>query len=118
MRGKLGKEAHLEKWVTKITSLTAGECEFGITFDWDESMGVPGAFIIRNHHHSQLFLGSVTLEDVPGHEGPIKFVCNSWVYPTRRYKYNRVFFSNKVRSTRKCGLLSSQMVELLLHVRL
>ncbi|OWM74248.1 hypothetical protein CDL15_Pgr008562 [Punica granatum] len=94
-RGKLGKAAPLEKWVTKITSLTAGESEFGITFDWDETMGVPGAFIIRNHHHSQLFLKIVTLEDVPGHDGPIKFVCNSWVYPTHRYKYDRVFFSNK-----------------------
>ncbi|OMP05818.1 Lipoxygenase [Corchorus olitorius] len=36
----------------------------------------------------------VTLDDVPGH-GRIHFVCNSWVYPAHRYKYDRVFFSNK-----------------------
>ena len=95
LQGKLGKVAHLEKWITSITPLTAGETEFTITFDWDDSMGVPGAFVVRNHHHSQFYLKTVTLEDVPGH-GRVHFVCNSWVYPAHRYKYNRVFFSNKV----------------------
>ncbi|KAJ9182091.1 hypothetical protein P3X46_006120 [Hevea brasiliensis] len=94
LRGKLGKVAYLEKWVTKITSITAGDTEFDITIDWDESMGVPAAFIIKNHHYSQFFLKTVTLEDVSEHGG-VHFVCNSWVYPTHRYKYDRVFFSNK-----------------------
>ncbi|KAJ7980061.1 Lipoxygenase [Quillaja saponaria] len=93
-QGKLGKVAYLEKWISTITSPTAGGASFSITFDWDESMGVPGAFVIQNHHHSHFFLKTITLEDVPGH-GPVHFVCNSWVYPTHRYKYNRVFFSNK-----------------------
>ncbi|GLT76826.1 hypothetical protein SLA2020_484620 [Shorea laevis] len=92
--GKLGKPAFLEKWITTITSLTAGETVFSATFDWDESMGVPGAFIIKNHHHSQFYLRSVTLEGVPGHDR-IHFICDSWVYPQHRYKYNRVFFSSK-----------------------
>lgn len=94
--GKLGKIAYLEKWISTITSLTAGETTFNVTFEWDESETVPGAFIIKNHHHSQFYLKTVTL-DIPGH-GPLHFVCNSWVYPAHRYKYNRVFFSNKVRS--------------------
>ncbi|KDP40158.1 hypothetical protein JCGZ_02156 [Jatropha curcas] len=94
LRGKHGKVAFLESWVKKITPMAAQETEFNITFDWDESMAVPGAFIIRNHHHSQLYLKTVTLEDVPGH-GRVHFVCNSWVYPAHRYKYDRVFFSNK-----------------------
>ncbi|KAI5580171.1 hypothetical protein BDE02_08G137400 [Populus trichocarpa] len=94
LRGKLGKVAYLEKWVTTITPLTAGETMFTITFEWDESMGFPGAIIIKNHHHSQLYLKTVTLEDIPGH-GRVHFICNSWVYPTHRYKYDRVFFSNK-----------------------
>ncbi|GKV19587.1 hypothetical protein SLEP1_g29824 [Rubroshorea leprosula] len=92
--GKLGKPAFLEKWITTITPLTAGDTVFSATFDWDESMGVPGAFIIKNHHHSQFYLRSVTLEGVPGQDR-IHFVCDSWVYPQHRYKYNRVFFSNK-----------------------
>lgn len=81
-----------------VTTLTAGETEFNVTFEWDEkTIGVPGAFIIRNHHYSQFYLKQLTLHDVPGH-GTVVFVCNSWVYPTHRYNYDRVFFSNKVLS--------------------
>ncbi|XP_009344082.3 probable linoleate 9S-lipoxygenase 5 [Pyrus x bretschneideri] len=93
-RGKLGKVAYLEKWATTITSLSAGETSFTISLDWDESHGVPGALLIRNHHHSQFYLKTITLEDVPEH-GQLHFVCNSWVYPAHRYKYNRIFFPNK-----------------------
>ncbi|KAL8171374.1 hypothetical protein V2J09_023178 [Rumex salicifolius] len=93
-RGKVGKIAYLENWDKKITSLTARETTFSVTFEWDESMGFPGAIRVKNHHHSQLYLKSVTLEEVPGH-GKVHFVCNSWVYPTRRYNYNRIFFANK-----------------------
>ncbi|KAH6816454.1 PLAT/LH2 domain-containing lipoxygenase family protein [Perilla frutescens var. frutescens] len=94
-RGKLGNEAYLEDWVLKLTSLNAGdEASYDVNFDWDESLGLPGAFIIRNRHRSQIYLKTVTLEDVPGH-GPVHFLCDSWVYPTRRYDYDRVFFSNK-----------------------
>ncbi|KAL3505902.1 hypothetical protein ACH5RR_031284 [Cinchona calisaya] len=93
-RGKLGKVTILEKWNSKLTSVSAGDVTFDINFDWEESMGLPGAFIIRNHHHSQFYLKTVTLEDVPGH-GQVHFACNSWVYPQHRYKYNRVFFVNK-----------------------
>ncbi|XVE66008.1 hypothetical protein DITRI_Ditri08aG0047100 [Diplodiscus trichospermus] len=94
LRGKLGKPAYLEKWISTVTPLTAGETTFYVTFEWDESIGFPGAFIIKNHHHSQFYLRTVTLDDVPGH-GRVHFVCNSWVYPAHRYKYDRVFFSNK-----------------------
>uniref|UniRef100_A0A2P2KIK4 Putative linoleate 9S-lipoxygenase 5 n=1 Tax=Rhizophora mucronata TaxID=61149 RepID=A0A2P2KIK4_RHIMU len=94
LRSNLGKVAFLEQWVTKITQLTAEETAFNVTFDGDEGTGVPWAFIIRNHHHSQFYLKTVTLEDVPGC-GRVHFVCNSWVYPTHCYKYDRVFFSNK-----------------------
>ncbi|CAG7889522.1 unnamed protein product [Brassica rapa] len=96
-RGRLGKAAHLEKWVTKIkTSVTAEETAFGVTFDWDESMGPPAAFVIKNHHRSQFYLKSLTLRNFPGGEGgAIHFVCNSWIYPSHRYRCDRVFFSNQ-----------------------
>ncbi|XP_075506784.1 linoleate 9S-lipoxygenase 5-like [Primulina tabacum] len=94
-RGKLGKIAYVENWVTKITSVSAkNDAEFNVTFNWDESDGVPGAFIMQNHHHSEFYLRTVTLDDVPGY-GPVHFVCNSWVFPVKRYKYSRVFFSNQ-----------------------
>ncbi|XP_071716833.1 probable linoleate 9S-lipoxygenase 5 [Rutidosis leptorrhynchoides] len=93
--GKIGKVAYIEDWTRKMTTMAAREASFSVTFEWDESMGVPGALMIKNNHHSQFYLKMVTLEDVPGHDGPIHFVCNSWVYPTNRYKYNRIFFANK-----------------------
>lgn len=100
-KGKLGKVAYLEDWVSKFTSVSAEDhATFSINFSWDDSHGVPGAFLIRNHHHSEFFLKTVTLEDVPGH-GQLHFVCNSWVYPTKRYKKDRIFFANKVSSAHK-----------------
>ncbi|KAK9919844.1 hypothetical protein M0R45_028419 [Rubus argutus] len=93
-QGKVGKAAYLENWITTITPLTAEDCEFDVHFDWDESIGVPGAFIIRNEHPSEFYLKSLTLENIPG-EGKIHFACNSWVYPADKYKKDRVFFANK-----------------------
>ncbi|XP_051127960.1 probable linoleate 9S-lipoxygenase 5 [Andrographis paniculata] len=94
-RGKLGKKAYLENWVTKFTSLNAkDEAKFNVSFQWEESQGVPGAFLIHNHHHSEFYLKSVTLNNVPGH-GELHFVCNSWVYPAHRYDHDRIFFTNK-----------------------
>ncbi|KAK1419279.1 hypothetical protein QVD17_28443 [Tagetes erecta] len=94
LNAKIGKAAFIEDWVTKKSAVAAREASFSVTFEWDESMGVPGAFLIKNHHHRQFYLKTVELDHVPGH-GTIRFVCNSWVYPTHRYNYNRVFFANQ-----------------------
>ncbi|KAI3924522.1 hypothetical protein MKW92_013306 [Papaver armeniacum] len=94
MRGKVGKEAYLENWSCRISPITAETVEFDVTFEWDESFGNPGAFFIKNHHHGEFFLRTLILEDVPGF-GPAHFVCNSWVYPTKCYKYTRIFFVNQ-----------------------
>ncbi|KAK1582743.1 hypothetical protein Q3G72_017814 [Acer saccharum] len=95
LRGKIGEPAYLEDWITIRTPLAAGESAFDVNFDWDEEeIGVPGAFIITNNHHSEFYLKTVTLDDFPG-QGRIHFVCNSWVYPAKHCKYDRVFFSNK-----------------------
>ncbi|KAL8170893.1 hypothetical protein V2J09_022697 [Rumex salicifolius] len=93
-KGKVSKPAYLEDWLTKLTGLRAGESAFQVTFEWDEEVAVPGAFLIRNEHHNEFFLKTVTLQDVPGH-GRLHFLCNSWVYPAHRYKTDRIFFSNK-----------------------
>lgn len=94
-KGKLGKVANLQDCSATIGSSVARiEAVFNIAFDWDETMGVPGAFIIRNHHQSQFYIKSMTLSNVPGH-GVVHFECNSWVYPAHRYEYDRIFFSNQ-----------------------
>ncbi|KAL2942046.1 putative linoleate 9S-lipoxygenase 5 [Bienertia sinuspersici] len=94
LQGKLGKTAYMDNWLTHLPSLTVGESAFKVTFDWEEEIGVPGAVIIRNEHHHEFFLKSVTLEDVPD-AGTINFICNSWVYPANRYTKDRIFFTNK-----------------------
>ncbi|KAJ4824049.1 hypothetical protein Tsubulata_038929 [Turnera subulata] len=94
-KGKLGEPAYLEDWDSTVTPLTAGEAAFRVKFDWnEEEIGTPGAFIIRNNHHSEFYLKSLTVEDVPG-EGRLHFVCNSWIYPAKHYKSDRIFFTNK-----------------------
>ncbi|KAL6185458.1 hypothetical protein ACLB2K_041591 [Fragaria x ananassa] len=93
-QGKLGKVAYLENWIGTLGPVTAGDTTFKVTFDVEGDIGIPGAFVIRNNHHSQFFLKTVTLEDVPG-AGQILFVCNSWVYPASKYKKDRIFFANK-----------------------
>ncbi|XP_047954601.1 probable linoleate 9S-lipoxygenase 5 [Salvia hispanica] len=96
LKGKVGKGAELENWITTITSLKPEDSAYEVTFDWEEDIGIPGAFLIKNNHHSEFFLKTLTLEDVPGHEhAPIHFVCNSWVYPSDKYKSDRIFFANQ-----------------------
>lgn len=97
-RGKLGKKAHLEDWIKTIAPLTAGATEYNVTFEWSKEMGFPGAFTIANFHHSEFYLKTLTLEDVPGH-GRVHFICNSWVYHAERYDKDRVFFANQVKKT-------------------
>lgn len=95
LRAKVGSPAYLQNWITTITPLTAAEATFDVTFAWEQDFGLPGAFTIRNLHRSEFYLKTLILEDVPGH-GHIYFICNSWVYPAKRYSSDRVFFANKV----------------------
>ncbi|KAF3653017.1 putative linoleate 9S-lipoxygenase 5 [Capsicum annuum] len=93
-RGKLGKPAYLENWATSITPLSASDATFGVTFEWDLACGIPGAFIIKNFHQKEFYLKTLTLDDVPGH-GRVHFICNSWIYPDKYYRRDRIFFSNE-----------------------
>ncbi|KAH6772502.1 lipoxygenase 1 [Perilla frutescens var. hirtella] len=95
LKGKVGKAANLENWITTITPLTPGDSAYDVTFDYEEEIGIPGAFIIKNFHHSEFYLKTLTLDHVPGLDHPIHFVCNSWVYPAENYKNDRVFFANQ-----------------------
>ncbi|MQL94640.1 hypothetical protein Taro_027298 [Colocasia esculenta] len=92
-RGVLSKPAVLENWITTLSSVTPGDTSYEVSFEWEESKGVPGAFLIENNHGFEFYLKTLTLEDVPG-KGRVHFVCNSWVYPSSTYGYKRVFFAN------------------------
>ncbi|KAI3755016.1 hypothetical protein L1987_54809 [Smallanthus sonchifolius] len=96
LRGKLGKETHLKNWVsTVITPSTKGDCTFELDFEWEDEIGVPGAFLIINRHHKEFYLKTLTLTNVPN-VGRVHFICNSWVYHEEHYNNGyRVFFSNQ-----------------------
>lgn len=95
LKGKLGNPAILEDWNTTGTPITVKELSYEVNFHWNEKMGIPEAFSVKNNHHSEFYLKTLTLEDVPGH-GQLHFVCNSWVYPSKFYSKDRIFFANKV----------------------
>jgi len=93
----VGKETFLDTVITSLPTLGDKQNAFSIEFEWDNDMGTPGAFYIKNYMQGgEFFLVSLTLEDVPNH-GTISFVCNSWVYNAKNYKTERIFFANKVR---------------------
>ncbi|CAL0324070.1 unnamed protein product [Lupinus luteus] len=93
-KGVVGKATFLEGIIASLPTLGAGQSAFSIHFEWDEDMGIPGAFLINNFMQTEFFLVSFTLEDIPNH-GTIYFVCNSWVYNAKHYKSQRLFFDNK-----------------------
>ncbi|KAJ1420346.1 PLAT/LH2 domain [Sesbania bispinosa] len=91
--GKLGKETYLEKHLPTLPTLGARQDAFSIYFEYDAEFGIPGAFYIKNCMQDAFFLVSVTLEDIPN-QGTIHFDCNSWVYNFKKYKNERIFFTN------------------------
>ncbi|XP_004510411.1 linoleate 9S-lipoxygenase-like [Cicer arietinum] len=93
-KGKVGKQTFLEGLLTSLPTLGDKQTAFSIHFEWDSDMGIPGAFYIDNFMQGEFFLVSLTLENVPNHE-TINFVCNSWVYNSKKYKTGRIFFANK-----------------------
>ncbi|KAJ1420348.1 PLAT/LH2 domain [Sesbania bispinosa] len=92
--GKVGKQTFLEGIISSFPTLGAGQSAFHIHFEWDSDMGIPGAFYIKNYMQVEFFLVSLTLEDIPN-QGTLHFVCNSWVYNSKVYEKDRIFFANK-----------------------
>ncbi|KAL0924749.1 hypothetical protein M5K25_005604 [Dendrobium thyrsiflorum] len=93
-RGVVGPPAYLAPLTLPvIPKLDAGEKTYVVKFIVGESQGIPGAVIVRNRHRKQFYLKSITIENFPG-KGRIHFDCNSWVYSTDKYSYDRIFFAN------------------------
>ncbi|OIW11833.1 hypothetical protein TanjilG_14645 [Lupinus angustifolius] len=93
-KGKVGKQAFLEKRLPSLPNLGAKQDAYTIHFEWDNDFGIPGAFYIKNFTQSEFFLVNLTLEDIPN-QGTIHFLCNSWVYNSKLYETNGIFFANK-----------------------
>ena len=86
LQRKVGELAYLEDWITTITSLTAGKSAFKVTFHWDNEIGVPGAILIKNKHHSEFYLKSITLEDVPDKARSTSFATHGFTLWTNTRK--------------------------------
>ncbi|AET01670.1 putative linoleate 9S-lipoxygenase [Medicago truncatula] len=94
-KGKVGKETFMDGFVTSIPNLGDIQNAFSIHFEWDPNhMGIPGAFYVKNFTQDEIFLVSLTLEDVESHE-TTNFICNSWIYNAEKYQTERIFFANK-----------------------
>ncbi|KAF4388783.1 hypothetical protein G4B88_019060 [Cannabis sativa] len=77
--------------------------KFKLTFtNWNEiKMGVPPALKITNNNKDEFLLKYITLDNVPGAEDSVKFLCNSWVYPQERYSYPRNSERHKLHRLRE-----------------
>ncbi|KAG4380822.1 hypothetical protein GLYMA_15G026500v4 [Glycine max] len=91
-KGKVGKATNLRGKIT-LPTIGAKEEAYDAQFDWDSDFGIPGAFYIKNFMQNEFYLKSLILEDIPNH-GTIHFICNSWVYNSKHYKTDRIFFAN------------------------
>ncbi|KAL5861543.1 hypothetical protein ACOSQ4_002839 [Xanthoceras sorbifolium] len=90
-KGKLSEKAklkHVKSQKSDGTRTTTYEVKLYVEPDF----GIPGAFVIENHHNHKFFLQSATLQ-APADQ-VINFDCRSWVYPIKMTKTNRIFFSN------------------------
>jgi linoleate 9S-lipoxygenase len=85
-RGLVGDEHHVDYSVFHLQPIIHSDSTYDVTFKWDvKKLGIPGAVIVRNYHATQFLLKTITIEQVPGHRGPIVFLANSWVYNTDKY---------------------------------
>ncbi|KAH9326916.1 hypothetical protein KI387_007094, partial [Taxus chinensis] len=87
----VGEPSHLH-W-NSLDGPLAGDTLYRITFKWNSTLGLPGAFLIKNTHAREFFLKSLTIS-IPG-QGSVRFHCNSWISPSSVNEKDRVFFANK-----------------------
>lgn len=92
-KGKLSEKAYLKHGKStkqQGTEITTYEIKVHV----EPEFGIPGAFLMTNQHRRKFFLESMTLEIQD--KQIIHFDCRSWVYPIKKTKSERLFFSNAV----------------------
>lgn len=95
MKPKLSKE-FVKDW-SKCTTCTANDSgcfSFKVEIVIDAEFGEPGAILVRNNYDMELYMETISLE------GFFHFTCNSWVQPAHTSKEKRIFFSNKVHTSK------------------
>ena len=69
---------------------------YKIKLQVESHFGTPRAFVIQNKQNRKFYLLSASIETCTNRI--IHFDCNSWIYPIKKTKFDRLFFSNRVSS--------------------
>lgn len=94
-KGKLSEKACFKQCESMKHSHDAQTMIYKIKIHIDSHFGTPRAFLIQNKHKKKFFLQSASIET---NDHIIHFDCNSWIYPIKKTKSDRLFFSNRVCS--------------------
>ncbi|KAK7302790.1 hypothetical protein RJT34_13686 [Clitoria ternatea] len=73
----------------KFFSVGAERSTHKVEFEIDSNFGFPGAIIVTNKYHKEIFFEAFSIE------GFVDFSCNSWVQPQKLHPDKRIFFYNK-----------------------
>ena len=71
------------------------EVQYEIRFELAASFGNVGAVLVQNEDCNEVFLKTIVLDGFSN--GPLHFICDSWIQPKSQNSQKRVFFANKVR---------------------
>jgi len=69
---------------------------YKIKLQVDSHFETPRAFVIQNKQNRKFYLLSASIETCTNRI--IHFDCNSWIYPIKKTKFDRLFFLNRVSS--------------------
>ncbi|BFI36755.1 hypothetical protein MARPO_0106s0031 [Marchantia polymorpha] len=83
-------------WWDNDGDLVADEFTYSVNFKVPKDFGQPGAILVQNKHVNEFYMKTLTIKYPEPENKEIDFLCNSWVYPEKKYDgKDRIFFSNK-----------------------
>ncbi|ESW18149.1 hypothetical protein PHAVU_006G016900 [Phaseolus vulgaris] len=82
-------ESNVQKSGTK-----EDEVQYEIRFELAASFGNVGAVLVQNEDCNEVFLKTIVLDGFSN--GPLHFICDSWIQPKSQNSQKRVFFANKL----------------------
>ncbi|KAL9303445.1 hypothetical protein ACSQ67_020708 [Phaseolus vulgaris] len=92
-KGKLSEKAYFKQGESMKHSHDAQTMIYKIKIHVDSNFGTPRAFAIQNKYKKKFFLQSASIET--SSNGIIHYDINSWIYPIKKTKSDRLFFSNR-----------------------
>ncbi|RDX63857.1 Linoleate 9S-lipoxygenase 5, chloroplastic, partial [Mucuna pruriens] len=92
-KGKLSEKGYFKQGESMKHSHDAQTMIYKIKIHVESHFGTPRAFVIQNMHKKKFFLQSASIET--SNNRIIHFDCNSWIYPIKKTKSDRLFFSNR-----------------------